>query len=235
MDDSVPPLPIVYNQHGQLLDPYTGNPLEDGQEGPDSIFYVPSSSRDRPDYMLFMGDEGPIPFSEVMKKTRDAGFEGSTVGVFTTPRPEDRDRVPSPPPLQLDETSSFGVEIVHGNFYRGKCNYCWAIVQGKEREWGFTLREINQAADKGCSTCKVLYTGITRFADLIFPKYECGRVRVRQGDNRSRPIQSKQLSEIGVVTVCFDDFGGETIALSWMASGKFATTAIRKVTKTTNL
>jgi hypothetical protein len=232
MDDSVYPLPIVYNQHGQLLDPYSGNPLEEGQEGPDSIFYVPLSSPHRPNYVLFAGDDGsPIEFPEVMRKLRETGFEGSTVGVFTTPKPEDRDRVPAPPPLQLDETTSAGVEIVRGNFYRGKCNYCWAVVQSEEREWGFTLREIRQAADNGCSTCGVLYAGITHFADLIFHKYECGRVRVRQGNNGGRPIQLKQLSEIGVVTACFDEFGGETIALSWRVSGKFAMTAIQRLPK----
>jgi hypothetical protein len=229
MDDSIPPLPDVFNQHGQRLDPYTGNTLEEGQEGPDSIFYVPSSSPPDPDLRLFVTEDGSVPFSEAMEKMRDAGFEGLTVTVLNIPRPEDRDRVPSPPRPHFVYTNESGVEMALGNSYCDECNYCWAIVQGKERVGGFTLREINQAANNGCSTCGVLHAGITRFADLIFPKYECGRVRVKQSENCRRP---RPLLETPAVTVCFDEYGGETIVLSFSDQGKFET-AFCKVTKIT--
>jgi hypothetical protein len=215
MEGPTPPVPKIVDLHGQLRDPYSGNALEEGQEGPGSIFHAPSSRSD-PDYRLFTGEDITIPFSQLMEQLRAAGFEGENIFMITTPRPQDIDRVPSPPPPQLDHVNGSGVETSFGYFYRTKCNYCWAIVQGRERERGFTLREINQAAENGCSTCAVLYAGITRFADLIFPKYESGGVRVRQKENG----RSRLLSETRAVNVCFDEYGGETIVLSFNGSSK---------------
>jgi hypothetical protein len=216
MEGSKPPLPKIVDLHGQLRDPYSGNPLEEGQEGPDSIFHVPSSSsKTAPDYRLYNGKDTTIPFSQFMETLRAQGFEGDNIFMHATPRPEDLDRVPSPLPSPRDYKDS-AFEISLGNLYRTTCNYCWAIVRGKERETGFTLREIDQAARNGCSACGVLHAGITHFADLVFPKYQSGRVRVRQKENG----KSRLLSETGAVDVRFDEYGGETLVLTFNGSSK---------------
>jgi hypothetical protein len=215
MEGPPPPLPRIMDQNGRIRDPYTGNPLEDGQEGPGSIFHVPSS-RDKPDYRLFTGKDTSKSFSEVMENLRAAGFEGEYIMMLVTPRPEDLDRIPSPPPPEGNHISSSGVETAFGNLYRTECNYCWAIACGNERENGFTLQEINQAAANDCSTCYVLHTGITRFADLIFPEYDSRRIRVRQKEHG----KSNLLSDTRAVYVSFDEYAGETMVLSFNGSGK---------------
>lgn len=209
-----PALPEIYDLHGRLLDPYTGNVLEDGQEGPNSIFYVPGlSSATQPDYRLFTDTDKSIPFSEVMQTLRDAGFQGASITTLTTPRPEDAERVPSPPPRTYEgteETMSFG------NLYRTDCNYCWAVIKGRERERGFRLHEIKGATERGCSTCGVLYAGICRFAGLLFTRYDISQVRVRQMGHGI----SRLLGETKKVNVCFDEYNGETFDLSFKGEGK---------------
>jgi hypothetical protein len=209
-----PALPEIYDLHGRLRDPYTGNPLEEGQEGPNSIFYVPGlPSATNPDYKLFTGPDTAIPFSEMMQTFRDAGFEGGNITMHITPRPQDAERVPSPPPKgynDTEETMSFG------SLYRTNCNYCWAIIKQKERERGFRLHEIKGAADRGCSTCGVLYAGIFRFAGMLFERYDISKVRVRQMESG----RSRLLGDTKKVNVCFDEYNGETFDLSFKGEGK---------------
>jgi len=131
MDSSVV-LPNVIDQHGLLCDLYTSNPLEDGQEGPGSIFYVPST-KTTSDYRIFTDRDVSIPFSELMEMLRCGGFEGEDVIVYVTPRPEDINCAPSPPPPQPPYTDS-DYEGSFENFHRSECAYCWATVRGKERE-----------------------------------------------------------------------------------------------------
>jgi hypothetical protein len=209
-------LPRVLDHHGRVRDPRTGNPMEDGNEGDGSIFAAPHAET-APDYRVFTGNDVSQPFSEVMETLRRAGFEGDSVTLMLTPRPQDVDRVPSPPPPAAHH-SDFNVETSLGSFYHTECAYCWAVVQGKERERGFTLREICQAAAQGCSTCNVLQDGIVEFARLIFPRFSAEKVRVRQKENG----ESKLLSETRAVNVCFDEYGGETIVLTFGGSGEFA-------------
>jgi hypothetical protein len=209
-----PALPEIYDLHGRLRDPYTGNPLEEGQEGPNSIFYVSGlSSATNPDYRLFTGPDTTIPFSEMMQMLRNAGFEGRSITMHTTPRPQDAERVPSPPPKgynDTEETMSFGSP------YRTNCNYCWAIIKQKERERGFRLHEIRGAADRGCSACGVLYAGICRFAGMLFERFDISKVRVRQMESG----RSKLLGDTKKVNVCFDEYNGENIDLSFKGEGK---------------
>jgi len=209
-----PALPEIYDLHGRLRDPYTGNPLEEGQEGPNSIFYVPGlSSATNPDYMLFTGPDTAIPFSEMMQKFRDAGFEGGNITWNITPRPQDAERVPSPPPKDYSDTED---TMSFGRLYRTNCNYCWAIIKQKERERGFRLHEIKGAADRGCSTCGVLYAGICRFAGMLFERYDTSQVRVRQLESG----RSRLLGDTKKVNVCFDEYNGETFDLSFKGEGK---------------
>jgi hypothetical protein len=206
------PIPKVMDLHGQLRDPETGNPLSDGQEGPGSIFYVPSAGPKEPDYHVFTGPDKSEPFSEMMEKLRAAGFQGGNIFMHVTPRPQDIDRVPSPPPSELERgKGDSGFEQSTGRLHRTKCNYCWAVVRGKERERGFTLAEIENAARKGCSTCGVLQNGIKKFADLLFPCYVSEKVRLRQKENGV----SKLLCETNTVSATFDEYAGETILLKF--------------------
>jgi hypothetical protein len=210
-------VPLVMDLHGQLRHPKTGNPLSDGQEMPGSIFHVLSRDEDRaPEYQLFTGPDQITPFSKFMELIRANGFQGNSIFLHITPRPEDIDRVPSPPPPEMAPGQhNYGVST--GRLHRTKCNYCWAIVRDKERERGFTLAEIEQAARNGCSTCRVLRAGITKFADLLFPRYDFGKVRVRQKENGT----SKLLSETNNVRVTFDEYGGESISLTFGRPGQY--------------
>jgi hypothetical protein len=212
-DESSLVVPRVYDLHGRQRDPFTGNAMEDGQEGPNSIFYVPGlPSETSPDYVLYMGDGKPTPFSKHMRMLRDAGFEGSSMFMHVTPRPQDRSRIPSPPP---DLSDSLKARVV-ATFYRTNCNYCWAIIRGKERESGFRLEEIKGAADRGCGTCDVLLNSIERFANMIFPSFDRSKVRVRQ----KFEARSQLLSDTKEVRVCFDEYHGETLVLSFSDESK---------------
>lgn len=216
MEKSTSHTPLVMDLHGQLRDPNTGNALSDGQEMPGSIFHAVSSVESRtPDYQVFTGPDQTTPFSKIMEQMRAAGFQGNNVFLHLTPRPEDIDRVPSPPPPEM-APGQYNHGFSTGQLHRTKCNYCWAVVRDKERERGFTLAEIEQAARNGCSTCGVLRAGIKKFADLIFPRYDLGKVRVRQKENGT----SKLLSETNTVGVTFDEYGGETISLTFGRPGQ---------------
>jgi hypothetical protein len=210
--------PTVFDIHGRLLDPTSGAPLPDGQEAPGSIFHVPSSeaAAEPTIHTDLSGNLSTISFSKLMQQMRRQGFEGENVFWDVAPRPEDLERVPSPPPPLVDYSDA-DVETTYASFYCTQCAYCWAVVQGSERSRGFKLSEICQAAIKGCSTCNVLQHGITKFADLLFPKYSNEKVRIRQGENGI----SKLLSETKAVTVCFDEYGGETIGLTFNGSSRY--------------
>jgi hypothetical protein len=213
MEVSGSKIPKIVDLHGRLRDPFTGNPLPDGQEGPDSIFHVPSSDRPKPDYLIYTST-GTIPFSQFMQTLRNQGFDGQNIYMHITPRPEDVDRIPSPPPASPDDTRDSDYQYALGRFHRTKCNYCWAIIKKKERENGFRLSEILGAAKAGCSTCGVIYKGITRFGDLLFPKYDISKVRLRQKDNG----RSQLLSETRTVDVIFSEYGTTIVQLSFMGS-----------------
>lgn len=220
MADSTPFVEVV-DIHGRVCDPTTGNPLGDGQEGPGSIFHVPISDP-RPDYQLYTSRDETASFSKLMQDLREAGFQGGNIFMHATPRPQDIDRIPSPPPTLSSHRNGSDIEASFGNIYRTECAYCWAILRGKERQQGFKLHEIQQAASKGCSTCDVLQKGITAFADLIFPAYNCERIRIRQEGNE----KTRLLSETNNVTVCFDEHEGEVIKLTFKGSRKLNSTAL---------
>ncbi|KAF2007548.1 HET-domain-containing protein [Amniculicola lignicola CBS 123094] len=185
--------------------------MEEGQEGPNSIFYVPGMpSETRPDFRLYTDGDGSISFSEWMQKVRDLGFQGSSISFAVTPRPQDIRRVPLPPPEEK-EISGGGVAMAVAKFYRIKCNYCWAIVCEAERETGFDLAEIEGAAEKGCSTCLAICAGIRHFADMIFPRYNTKKIRVRQ----TMKAKSKLLSDTEAMVVSFDEFNGESFTLTF--------------------
>jgi len=205
----------IVDIHGRVCDPVTGNPLGEGQEGPGSIFHVPVVDP-RGDYQIYTSKDETIGFSKTMEMLRDAGFQGGRIFMHNTPRPEDIDRIPSPPPSQSSRHNDSEVGFSLGNIYRTECAYCWAILRGKERQHGFKLHEIQLAARKGCSTCDVLQTGITAFADLLFPTYNCDKVRIRQEVHK----KTRLLSESKNVTVCFDEYEGEVITLAFEASKK---------------
>lgn len=219
MADSMPFVEVV-DIHGRICDPITGNPLGDGQEGPGSIFHVPISDP-RSDYQVYTGRDETTPFSKIMEGMREAGFEGGNIFMHTTPRPEDIDRIPSPPPPRSSHHNDSDIEASFGNIYRTECAYCWAILRGNERQNGFKLHEIQQAASKGCSTCDVLQKGITAFAGLIFPAYNSEKIRIRQEGNE----KTRLLSETKDVTVCFDEYKGEVIKLTFKGSRKSNTAA----------
>ena len=204
------PTPFVemIDIHGRVCDPVTGNPLGDGQEGPGSIFHVPSKDEPR-DYVVFT-DQGKKPWSDVMKTLVNSGFQGGHIMMHSTPRPEDVDRPPSPPPSLTSHQESGGFQVSTGNIYRTQCAYCWAILQGKERERGFKLCEIQQAAAKGCGACDVLCNAVVAFGDIIFASHDNRKVRIRQkGEGITR-----LLSESKQVTVCFDEHDAEVMKLS---------------------
>ncbi|CAN9473440.1 unnamed protein product [Alternaria alternata] len=185
--------------------------MEEGQEGPNSIFYVPGMpSETQPDYRLYINGDESISFSEWMKKMRNAGFQGSHILFGVTPRPQDIRRVPSPPPDEK-EVREGGVAMAVARFYRTKCRYCWAIVNERERETGFDMAEIEGAAEKGCNACLVICTGIRHFADMIFPRYNTRHVRVRQ-NMRGR---QKLLSDTKALVVSFDEYNGESFTLTF--------------------
>lgn len=216
MEDSSQITTIV-DSHGRPWDPYSGGPLDDGQEGPGSIFYVPPPAPSRfttPPYRLFIDKDTSIPFTEFIERIKAQGYKGGDIFMHITPRPEDVDRIPPPPPPQRDYSDEV-VETSVGDMYRTKCNYCYAVVTYAERERGFKLSEICLAAKNGCDTCDVLQRGIKYFAALIFPTYSDEKVRVRQKENG----RSRLLSETKAVTLCFDEFGGETIKLTFNGSG----------------
>jgi hypothetical protein len=211
--------PFVTDLHGRVCDPQTGLPFEEGQAGPGSIFHVPQSSPDpsrrAPEYHMYTGENTSVSFSQVMQQAQAQGFQGKNIFILGTPRPQDLNRVPSPPPPEQDDSDP-AFQYSYARFYRTKCNYCWAVVKGSERERGFTLQEIFQAAQKGCSTCNALHDGIIRFANLIFPKYNYEKVRIRQVTHG----KSRLLSETKAANVTFDEFGAETMSLSFENSGK---------------
>ncbi|KAJ8110731.1 hypothetical protein OPT61_g6497 [Boeremia exigua] len=200
----------ITDLHGRQRDVHTGNIMEDGQEGPNSIFYVPGMpSETRPDYRLYVGDK-TITFSEWMNRLRESGFEGSSILFGVTPRPQDLRRAPSPPPDD-EETNEGDVAMAMARFYRTECNYCWAIVCEKQRETGFDLAELKGAAQRGCSTCMVICDGIRHFAGMIFPHHDNQKVRVRQNTKGN----SKLLSDTQAMTVTFDEFSGESFTLTF--------------------
>jgi hypothetical protein len=196
-----------------LHDPFTGNPMEDGQEGPNSIFYVPGMpSECAPDYRLFTGPDTTISWTEYMQKIRDAGFKGTSITMAVTPRPQDRNRVPSPPPdLERAKDNGGTVATSFASFWRTNCNYCWAVIRSQEREMGFRLEEIKGAADRGCSTCSVLHDSIRHFADMIFPSYSSSKVRIRQKVKE----RFRLLSDTQSVRVSFDEYSGEDFFLNF--------------------
>lgn len=203
----------VVDIHGRVCDPVTGNALGEGQEGPGSIFHVPVKDP-RGDYQLYISKDETMDFSKHMQMLRDAGFQGGNIFMHATPRPQDIDRIPSPPPSQSSRHNDSEVGFSLGNIYRTECAYCWAILRGKERQHGFKLHEIQLAARKGCSTCDVLQRGITTFADLLFPTYNCEKVRIRQEVHEKKRL----LSDSKNVTVCFDEYEAEVINLAFVAS-----------------
>ncbi|KAK3642958.1 hypothetical protein LTR56_010555 [Elasticomyces elasticus] len=200
----------VIDIYGRICDPITGNPLGEGQEAPGSIFYVPVEDPRR-DYQVFVGKAETMPFSKLMEQLRAAGFEGGSMMMHVTPRPEDADRAPSPPPLRPSHQDKSGMEYSSGDIYRTDCAYCWAVMRGKERERGFRLDEIQQAAKKGCSTCDVLQQSIGEYAPMIFPAFSCEKVRIRQEGIG----ETRLLSDTSEVIVCFDEYQDEFIKLEF--------------------
>ncbi|KAL5323084.1 hypothetical protein ACEPPN_007612 [Leptodophora sp. 'Broadleaf-Isolate-01'] len=206
-------MPLVTDLYGRQRDPFTGNAMEEGQEGPNSIFYVPGMPSEKgPDYQIFIGPEEAISWTKHMQQLRNAGFRGTKIMMSVTPRPQDRDRVPSPPPDWDKQNNTVGAAVTsYASFWRTKCNYCWAVIRHGEREMGFRLAEIKGAADRGCGTCDVLYNSIRHFADMIFPSYNTSKVRVRQNpDERLR-----LLSDTKSVRVSFDEYTGEDFYLTF--------------------
>ncbi|KAH7418629.1 heterokaryon incompatibility protein-domain-containing protein [Cadophora sp. MPI-SDFR-AT-0126] len=206
-------LPRVTDLYGRQRDPFTGNPMEEGQEGPNSIFYVPGMPSEKgPDYQIFVGADKAISWTEHMQQLRDAGFRGTSIMMSVTPRPQDRDRIPSPPPdFERSRDSTKAVATSYASFWRTKCNYCWAVITHREREMGFRLEEIKSAAVKGCDTCNVLHKGIRHFADMIFPSYDSTKVRVRQNPEE----RVRLLSDTESVRVSFDEYEGEDFHLEF--------------------
>lgn len=212
-------MPLVTDLYGRQRDPFTGNAMEEGQEGPNSIFYVPGMPSEKgPDYQIFIGPEEAISWTKHMQQLRNAGFRGTKIMMSVTPRPQDRDRVPSPPPDWDKQNNTVGAAVTsYASFWRTKCNYCWAVIRHGEREMGFRLAEIKGAADRGCGTCDVLYNSIRHFADMIFPSYNTSKVRVRQNpDERLR-----LLSDTKSVRVSFDEYTGEDFYLTFAEEGNF--------------
>ncbi|KAK0113949.1 hypothetical protein ONS96_014798 [Cadophora gregata f. sp. sojae] len=213
-------LPRIIDLYGRQRDPFTGNAMEEGQEGPNSIFYVPGMrSETDPDFQIFIGADKSISWTENMQRLRYAGFRGTSITMSVTPRPQDRDRIPSPPPdfARSRDTNNRVVES-YASFWRTKCNYCWAVISHREREMGFRLSEITSAADKGCDTCNVLHRSIRHFADMIFPSYDSTKVRVRQSPEE----EVRLLSDTKSVRVSFDEHGGEDFHLIFAEEGRQA-------------
>jgi hypothetical protein len=211
-------VPRVTDLHGRQRDPFTGNAMEEGQEGPNSIFYVPGMpSETAPDYQLFTGPEKMISWTEHMKQLRAAGFKGTSIMMAVTPRPQDRNRVPSPPPdLENYDDRDGAVPTSYARFWRTKCNYCWAVIRGKQREFGFRLDEIKGAADRGCDACSVIHNSICHFADMMYPSYNRSKVRVRQKVENGLQL----LSDIKSVRVSFDEYGGDDFFLTFTDEGE---------------
>ncbi|KAK5677194.1 hypothetical protein LTS10_010383 [Elasticomyces elasticus] len=205
----------VIDIYGRICDPITGNPLGEGQEAPGSIFYVPVEDPRR-DYQVFVGKAETMPFPKLMEQLRAQGFEGGSMMMHVTPRPEDADRAPSPPPLRPSHQDKSGMEYSLGDIYRTDCAYCWAVMRGKERQRGFGLDEIQQAAKKGCSTCNVLQQSIGEYALMMFPAFSCEKVRIRQQGIG----ETRLLSDTSEVIVCFDEYQDEFIKLEFKGSRK---------------
>ena len=196
--------------HGRILDENL-QPPPDGQQGPGSIFHVPSSETKA----AHKAQSGKITSVEdLLKASEYHGFERrnqyktSNVIMLLTDDPKEESRPPSPPSSQFNALSS---EALSGATHYTACAFCWAVVKGKERWKGFTLKELNGAARQGCDTCNVLQKSIRHFTDIIFPTYEDEKVRVCQSVDH--PL--KLLSQTKKVSITFEEHGGETISMQF--------------------
>jgi hypothetical protein len=204
----------MFDFRGRRLDPETGTLLGSGEETQDSIFYTNRSQKPRP-------DAERNPFLTNFRAGLGPGFEGSGRNVFLhiTPHPDDEFKPPSPPPPEMSRgfrTTRSGIDTpLTGIVYRTVCAYCYAILRDRQRERGYRLSEIVQAAAQGCGTCDVIQKVIKSYADLIFSEYDPLKVMVRQSHNTPDQL----LSQTKRVTIVFDEYGAESIVLNFDAAG----------------
>jgi hypothetical protein len=200
----------IFDFRGRRLDPETGTLLGGGEETKDSIFYTNKSQNSRPD-----AERNPL-LADVMAGL-GPGFEGSGRNVFLniTPHHDDEFKPPSPPPPEMSRgfrTTRAGINAPPTSIvYRTVCAYCYAILRDRQRERGYRLSEIVQAAAQGCGTCDVIQKVIKSYADLIFSEYDPLKVMVRQSHNTPNQL----LSQTKKVTIVFDEYGGESIVLNF--------------------
>lgn len=97
-----------------------------------------------------------------------------------------------------------------------ECKICTALIAGEEKMNGYRLLELKHAGLFGCSTCFVLYRGITSFARKLGLKYEDWESEVGQETLKD----SKLLSESTSIQVSFSLDGEGVSTIFFTCDGK---------------
>jgi hypothetical protein len=220
------PLPRVVDMQGRLLDPQTGRPLPEGQEGVGSIFHAPSATPVPPTFSRRpiahdRSEQGSstlvkVSHSDLLQQARRQGFQGQNVIMHIIPYPKDEERSSDSAAPQSGRSPKLPQDLTSSDLESSGCHCCGTILAGLERDEGFTLLKLHEAASRGCEACDVLQQSVRHFSKFLFSRYKDEKVRINQGGNQ----HSRQLAQAKRVSVHFDEYGGETMELSFYGSGK---------------
>lgn len=208
---------------GRLLDPHTGMPFPEGQEGVGSIFHAPSAAPVPPSSSTAherskqgSGTTVLISYSDILQTLRRVGFRGENIIANITPYPEDEERPADSAASQSGRSPNLPQGLTSSDLESSGCRCCSTILAGLERDEGFTLLKLHEAASRGCEACDVLQQSVRHFSKFLFSGYKDEKVRINQGGNQ----HPGQLAQAKRVSVCFDEYGGETMELSLYGNGK---------------
>jgi hypothetical protein len=128
---------------------------------------------------------------------------------------EDEDRPSDSAVPQSGRSPNLPQDLTSSDLGSSGCRCCGTILAGLERDEGFTLLKLHEAASRGCEACDVLQQSVKHFSKFLFSGYKDEKVRINQGHNQ----HPGQLAQAKQVSVCFDEYGGETMELSFYGSG----------------
>ena len=222
VDDDVP-IPNIFDMDGRLIDPNSPEgmpkPLLEGQEGPDSIFYVPSASTRRsPSASTRTSPSGlDLTIPNMLAQLSRQGVQPENFIVRTLVRPKDAESHDLKRQATKPNIPHFRMNYRVEDGQPPSCPYCKLILEDAEGRKGFDLQELYEVAKSGCETCDVLQLAITYFARFVFLDFDRKRVWVKQSQNSP----SMLLSETKMVEVHFEEHHDEVLTLSFKEVGRW--------------
>jgi hypothetical protein len=222
VDDDVP-MPNIFDMDGRLIDPNSPEgmpkPLLEGQEGPDSIFYVPSAStRKSPSASTRTSPSGlDLTIPNMLAQLSRQGVQPENLIMRTLVRPKDAEPHDLKRQAAKPNIPHFRMNYRVEDGQPPSCPYCKLILENAEDRKGFDLQELYEVAKSGCETCDVLQLAITYFARFVFLDFNRNRVWVKQSQNSP----SMLLSETKMVEVHFEEHQDEVLTLSFKEVGRW--------------